>query len=680
MKKFYFSFLLLIAVAVCVNAQSRQYVVFEHFTQASCGPCADQNPAFQDNILADNRGNVHHIAYHTSWPGTDPMNAANPTPVQNRVDYYGVGGVPSMYMNGTDKGGPAGVSQSDVTNANAELAPIGIIVTETGDTERSVTIEIKTTGDISGDYALQTAVVEREVNYTSAPGSNGEKDFPNVFRATLTGIGETLTLAPIGESVTLNYTYTIDDSWDAEEVYVIAFVQNNATKQVINSGSSDDPDYAFYSADNRFKASEAAAEVNFSSTFNTGGGGFYEITLVSSQPEDWTATMEISGQTGDGVMTINTAPNQELTINLIVDPSIAPAVGDYTIEVEPFNNETYSAQRVAFNVISNVWDLVVSNDAGFGDGVDYGSFAALYQDGLLAIDNKYTATMGTNAFINGMNSGALTGVKNIYVNMGWSFPSLTDEKVAAFEAFLDAGGNMLIAGQDIGWETSSDSYATPATLSFYENYMHAEYVDDGGTGNATLVANTEDAYFGGLGEIEIDDIYGGNYYPDEINPTSDASGIFNYNAANGGNAGIRFENDTYKMVYLGVGLEMLSGDAAKNDFMDAVHTFFYEGVDVDPTVDPIPEPPAAIVALNGLGTLSVQPNPASDFVTLAFEDLSETVEVSFFDVTGKLVTTKTIEAGSNQVSLAVQNWVAGAYFYQISNANKVVANGKLMVK
>ncbi len=679
MKKFYFSFLLLIVFAVCVNAQSRQYALFEHFTQASCGPCADQNPAFKNGILDQNRGNIHHISYHTSWPGTDPMNAANPTPVQSRVDYYNVGGVPSMYMNGEDKGGPAGVSQSDVNNLNAQISPIGIIVTETGDTERVVSIEIKTTGDISGDYTLQTAVVERMVSYNSPPGNNGEKDFPNVFRETLTGSGESFTLAPNGESVTYTYSYNLEDSWQADEIYVIAFVQDNATKEVINSGSSDDPDFAFFSADVPFKASEELAEVEFTGSFNSGAGGFYNVRLVSNHPDDWGAMIDIAGQTSEGETLVSTTPNQDLEIKLLVNPSISPAVGEYTIEVEQFDNSVYAPQRVTYNVVSNVWDLVVNNDAGFGDGGEWGPFDVLYENGLEAVDNKYVSTMGTNAFINGMNYGALSGVKNIYFNVGWSFPSLTDDKVEAFKAFLDNGGNMLIAGQDIGWESVTDGYFTAATQDFYANYMHASFNDDGSTANQTLVANTADAYFGGLGEIDIDAAYNDFYYPDSFDAINGGTNIFTYNSTSGVNCGVRFENDTYKMVYLAVGLEMLSGTANQNAFMEAVHTFFYDGVEADPTQEPS-NTGTNITSLENVIEIQVQPNPASDFITLSFDNLDKNATLNIFDIIGKQVATQQIKSGDINVTLDIQNFMAGTYFYQFTNKNGVLANGKFVVE
>lgn len=50
-----------------VHAQQR-LVLVEHFTQASCGPCASQNPALKA-VLDANQGKVVALKYQTSWPG-----------------------------------------------------------------------------------------------------------------------------------------------------------------------------------------------------------------------------------------------------------------------------------------------------------------------------------------------------------------------------------------------------------------------------------------------------------------------------------------------------------------------------------------------------------------------------------------------------------------------------------
>src|SRR4051794_7381056 len=80
-------------------AQSVGLVLAEEFTQASCPPCASQNPAF-NTLLNANPTKVCQIKYQTSWPGVDPMNDQTDSWVAPRVAYYGVTGVPTATMDG----------------------------------------------------------------------------------------------------------------------------------------------------------------------------------------------------------------------------------------------------------------------------------------------------------------------------------------------------------------------------------------------------------------------------------------------------------------------------------------------------------------------------------------------------------------------------------------------------
>ncbi|MCH8904277.1 MAG: Omp28-related outer membrane protein [Bacteroidetes bacterium] len=230
---------------------AQKFVLFEHFTNACCGPCASHNPIFQNGILANNVGNVHHIAYHTSWPcspaNPDPMYAYNSSHNNARTSYYSVGGVPIIQMEGTYWSGmPAYVTQTMVENILANASVISVIVKEvTVGTDRDVTITVTTVGipPPSTSWRIRTAVVEKEINYSSPPGSNGEKYFPNVFRTFLPHAGgETFDPVTQGNVTTYTYTYPLDFAvWDTSQIYVIAFVQENGTRDIINSGSSIDP-------------------------------------------------------------------------------------------------------------------------------------------------------------------------------------------------------------------------------------------------------------------------------------------------------------------------------------------------------------------------------------------------------------------------------------------------------
>lgn len=133
MKKIYLLILVALLTGLSTQAysQARRFVLIEHFTQASCAPCAQQNP-FLQAVLDANRGSVHHIAYHTSWPGVDPMNAYNPTEVAARVSYYGVNAVPDCLMEGDlYHGGPAGITQNMLNDVSTDPSPVRVAVSKT---------------------------------------------------------------------------------------------------------------------------------------------------------------------------------------------------------------------------------------------------------------------------------------------------------------------------------------------------------------------------------------------------------------------------------------------------------------------------------------------------------------------------------------------------------------------
>lgn len=239
--------LLIAAFSVQSNAQiAKKYCLFEHFTQASCGPCASQNPIFQGGILVDNEGDVHHIAIHTWWPGIDPMYLYNASHSASRVNYYSIGGVPTIVMEGTWQGLPTSVTQAMVDNIIGTGSPIRIEVKEDrqGLTD-NITVTITSVGiPPPVTYRLRIMVVEKLVTYTNPPGSNGERIFPNVFRRMLPhSAGVSYSPAAQGMAVTFNETYTLDPAnTDTSQIYIIAFVQDMATKEILNSGSSlDDP-------------------------------------------------------------------------------------------------------------------------------------------------------------------------------------------------------------------------------------------------------------------------------------------------------------------------------------------------------------------------------------------------------------------------------------------------------
>ncbi len=226
-----------------VFAQSQRTVLFEQFTQASCGPCGAANPAL--NALLDaHPTEVVSIKYQTSWPGVDPMNADNPTDVATRVTYYGVTGVPDGELDGGTgfSGQPSSMTYSQIHTRYLATSPFTIDVdyhlNTTNDTIFASAVIRCTQAVTATNIVAHMAIVERNIFFTSAPGSNGEKHFESVMKKMLPSASGTVapTTWAIGDSMVLNYSWKLGHIYNKNELAVVAFIQNNTTQEVYQSG------------------------------------------------------------------------------------------------------------------------------------------------------------------------------------------------------------------------------------------------------------------------------------------------------------------------------------------------------------------------------------------------------------------------------------------------------------
>ncbi len=237
-----------------VNAQSQRMVLAEEFTQASCGPCAAANPAF-NALLANNSAKVVAIKYQVSWPGVDPMNAQYGFQVQNRVNYYGVQGVPHALLDGADvlgpnyAGHPANCTQTMINNQYAWPSSFTIDVSHVFNAAMDsifVTAVITSSQAYTATGFLRAHVVmiEKHIDFASPPGSNGETDFYGVCRKMFpTASGNTL---PATWASGATQTLTIASSvptyiYDLNEIAIVCFIQDNGNKEVQQAAISLSP-------------------------------------------------------------------------------------------------------------------------------------------------------------------------------------------------------------------------------------------------------------------------------------------------------------------------------------------------------------------------------------------------------------------------------------------------------
>ncbi len=242
MKKIYFTISILLIALGTVFGQSQRLVLFEEFTQASCGPCASQNPTF-DALLTANASKCTSIKYHTSWPGVDIMNAQNPTDVATRVSFYNVSGVPDAEMDGTActgssySGAPANANQAMINAEYAIPASFDLYINQQlspANDSIFVTVLGKATAAVSGSLVFQCAVIEKHIHFNTAPGTNGEKDFYNVMKKMLpSGAGTTLpTSFQVGDYFVLQFAWKLANVYDINQLSVVGFIQDVSTKAV----------------------------------------------------------------------------------------------------------------------------------------------------------------------------------------------------------------------------------------------------------------------------------------------------------------------------------------------------------------------------------------------------------------------------------------------------------------
>ncbi len=138
----------------------------------------------------------------------------------------------------------------------------------------------------------------------------------------------------------------------------------------------------------------------------------------------------------------------------------------------------------------------------------------------------------------------------------WAFPSLDSADQLAISNFLDNGGSLFITGQDIGWDFNDPGGFGYQQREFYAKYLHAIYFADDSPVNE--VVGIPGDPIGDSMEFSVwqPGLTEENQYPDEIEPDSGATAVFEYAGGNNHKFGIKYKGD-HKVVYFGMGLEAI---------------------------------------------------------------------------------------------------------------------------
>jgi len=411
MKRVLLSSLIVCAVAVSYNAvgQSARTVLVQHFTQASCGPCATQNPTLEATLNA-NASNTVAIKHQVSWPGFDPMYNAYPDGPDDIRSYYGVTGVPNSVLDGTSGPGAPNtiVTSSTISSRAAIPSPFNIGLAAYIDPVThtlNVTMDISCTQAVSGNLRAYIAVVEKSLTSVEEPGgTNGETDFYNVLRQYLPGTNGT-TLA---SSYTNGQTESINESWNFSngrvseycDLAIVAFIQDNSSKEVhqaakvdvslSSAGALDGGLESFLNVPVAICEGNYGPELkltNWGSSDMTSASIDYNINGGTDQNYTWTGNLASCAQTtitlpeyAFTVTPTNTLNADILTINGGTDINNANDVANEEIDQAPeTGTQIITRIRTDNYGVETTWELTTSSGSVVASGGPYGN-NTLYEE------------------------------------------------------------------------------------------------------------------------------------------------------------------------------------------------------------------------------------------------------------------------------------------------------------
>lgn len=255
---------------VVASGSTQKTLLYEEFTSSMCGPCASWNEQafdpFFNELDQDGYGDDYSLIRYQYWiPDADPYFTNEGL---DRGELYGVNADPTMFYEGqeADYGNVEYLNEIPTVlreqfEEDLNKPAFFELDVQADFSNENIDVSVSTLPYISGDYTLQVAIVEKHT--TGNVGVNGETDFYQVMMKMLpdadgTAISftdgeedsQTFSIDLTEESITSGYS-VIPGSGPAngqpmaphieeyDDLEVIAWIQNNETKEIMQSKTSE---------------------------------------------------------------------------------------------------------------------------------------------------------------------------------------------------------------------------------------------------------------------------------------------------------------------------------------------------------------------------------------------------------------------------------------------------------
>jgi hypothetical protein len=464
-----------------------------------------------------------------------------------------------------------------------------------------------------------------------------------------------------------------DMVWDSCHVVVLAYKVGSplatgaeiqqAVEMVLKS-----PDYvATISSSSPDMISENDMPANFSAILYNQGllNDTYNITASIDGPSGWTGEFTTANGTfqfGE-IDSVQVQTGDSTQISVAINPNSFNGSGVVTVECAS-KNDPGTVVQIKFSLVTNTGvHLLVVDATGEGNSSKVTN----------ALDGFYEGRYGVVSRSAFQTPGLdLSYFTMISWSAGNSLPAFYQEEVSYLQNYLDQGGNLLINGQNIGSDIFETGGQSQFAQSFFNNYLHSNYIADSGP-SFFLTGYTGDPITDGI-VFAMNAAY--TRSPDEISPfDANTNPIIKFGSGPSINS-VKADDGNHKVVYFGIGLEQIDDVNIIDSLVARSVRWLTEGIVLDNPVEG---------AVPTEYTLEQNyPNPFNPSTTISYSIPKEAqVSLKIYDVMGREVVEVVNErqsVGAYNVEFDAASLASGTYFYKLTAGEFISVKKMVLLK
>ncbi len=225
----------------------KRNIIFETFSNIGCEECVIIDSTIEQITNNFISSEIVKVTYPSKYPNVDDIfYLVDPIEFDNRFNYYDQLQSNSIYLNGNNISWPKNYKQIEhLVNENLlSVTNFTILVFDSLDSGpgyvASIFIDVFDTDQIDFNrLTLIVLVVENNIVFDEPSESNEKKIFNNIVRSFFPDF-RGRSLSNIGKKGRHKFfeTKTLNPLWKLENLEIIAFIQDNISKEILQVGST----------------------------------------------------------------------------------------------------------------------------------------------------------------------------------------------------------------------------------------------------------------------------------------------------------------------------------------------------------------------------------------------------------------------------------------------------------